>query len=312
MGPSTRCAGPWVPPPQPFQNPLPPPPTSFPDFSQVRVQIQRVLTTNQSTILPPDVGPNNVPYYGAIYTTLAWQCASTFRHTDYLGGCNGARIRFAPQSTWPNNIAMDKALSLLAPIQKQFENLSWADLIVLAGNVALDDATGSTPLSFCPGRTDATDGFGSSLLQALGNYNASMEQMRIEQHLIGLTDREYVALQARLRSPMQMKRIGYSGSWTMTPYVLSNEYFTTLLSQTWVQEMSPRGLVQYRSESSFIYMTPLDLGIKWDTTYLAIAQDFAADNDMFLMEFASAWTKVMNIDRFDGPTGNLCNPTKAY
>jgi catalase (peroxidase I) len=312
MGPVTRCAGPWVPPAQPFQNPLPPPPSSVPDFSLVRAQIQKVLTTNMSNILPPDAGPNNAAYYGAIYATLAWQCASTFRHTDYIGGCNGARIRFPPQLTWTNNIALDKALTLLAPIQKQFENLSWADLIVLAGNVALDDATGSTPLSFCPGRTDATDGSGASLLQPLGNYSISMDQMKLEQHLIGLTDREYVVLHARLRSPMQMKRIGYSGSWTMAPYVLSNEYFNTLLSETWVQEMSPRGFVEYRAEGKFIYMTPSDLGIRWDTTYEAIAQDFAADNNMFLMEFASAWTKVMNIDRFDGPTGNLCTPTKSH
>jgi len=91
---------------------------------------------------------------------LAWSCASTFRSTDHLGGCNGARIRFAPQAEWPSNAALDQALTLLEPVKETFgAGLSWADLIALAGTVALVEA-GSGPLSFCGGRTDASGGGG--------------------------------------------------------------------------------------------------------------------------------------------------------
>ncbi len=154
----------------------------------------------------------NSPYYGALFAALAWRCASTYRDTDHLGGCNGARIRLSPQRDWPANVGMNmvssssaarkpllderkwavaegrlrprpgstatahaltrsplsprrvQVLQVLAPIQAQFDRsavggpaLSWADTIVLAGQAAIEDATGQT-LRFCGGRTDAYDG----------------------------------------------------------------------------------------------------------------------------------------------------------
>lgn len=305
MGPATRCVGPWVPPPQPFQFPLPATPSHLPHWDEVRKEIRHVISSNASSVLPPD-SYKNAPYYGSVFVHLAWQCASTFRHTDYLGGCNGARIRFAPQKNWPMNVALDRALQLLQPIQQKFENLSWSDLIVLAGTVALEDATGHS-IPFCGGRTDATDGNGSAMLQPNGDYSVDAHQIRLLAHQIGLTERETVALSARLRSPGQMSRSGYYGSWTENVGKLSHEYFKTLLTSTWSEFKVPNsGKVQYKAEGQDIFMTAADLNLKWDDTYLAISQDFASDNEVFLKEFKSAWVKLMNLDRFDGPTRNVC------
>jgi len=306
MGPVSRCVGPFVPPAQPFQNPLPPTPATLPNFNLVQNAIKTAIFTN-TTVLPADMY-NNQAYYGAVFVHLAWQCSSTFRHTDYQGGCNGARIRFPPQTSWPMNVALDKALLILAPIQSQFVNLSWADLIVLAGNTALDIADNTSPMKFCGGRTDAADGTGSMLLQPNGNYSLNFEEIRLNAQQVGLSDREIVALSARLRSPGQMMRSGFYGTWTQTGVgSLSNQYFITLLTETWVAFTTPGGELEYKAEGKELYMTPSDLNLKWDSTYLAIAQEYASDNTLFLKEFRSAWTHLMNKDRFDGPTGNVCH-----
>jgi catalase (peroxidase I) len=111
MGPHARCVGEDVPPPQPWQFPLPPPPppADLPDFEAVRAALLRAIV-EPNPVLPPD-HYDGQPYYGALFVRLAWACASTFRSTDYLGGCNGARVRFPPQRDWPVNAALDGALA---------------------------------------------------------------------------------------------------------------------------------------------------------------------------------------------------------
>lgn len=105
-----------------------------------------------------------------------------------------------------------------------------------------------------------------------------------------------------------MYRSGYYGTWTSDIATLSNSYFKTLLSETWIPYTVPgSGKTEYTSEKSGIFMTPFDLNLKWDANYMAIAQVFAEDNSVFLEEFKSAWVKLMNLDRFDGPTGNVCH-----
>ena len=101
-----------------------------------------------------------------LVTRLAWQCISTYRQTDYLGGCNGARIRFSPGKDWEVNKNLDLALDLLSPVKARHgPSLSWADLIVLAGNTALELSNTELSLPFCPGRTDDTEGRGWEDLQ---------------------------------------------------------------------------------------------------------------------------------------------------
>mmetsp|Transcript_23375 Transcript_23375/g.46536 ORF Transcript_23375/g.46536 Transcript_23375/m.46536 type:complete len:653 (-) Transcript_23375:27-1985(-) len=140
MGPAARCMGSLVPPPEPFQYPLPstPEPSSLVNFGEVRSSILS-LTASDSDL-------------ASAFVNLAYSCASTFRSTDYLGGCNGARIRFH-LSSFPG---AERALEALEPIKAQFgDALSYADLIVMAGNVGVGQVTGEA-VEFCGGRTDAS------------------------------------------------------------------------------------------------------------------------------------------------------------
>ena len=145
MGPRARCVNDNAPPPQHWQFPLPAPETNdeAPDYELAKISIVELLDTEPSA-------------YGEL-TRLAWQCASTFRVTDYLGGCNGARVRFSPGKDWEVNKNINTALDTLRPIKDAFSTMSWADLIVLAGTTAMESGTGgSVSLPFCGGRLDDT------------------------------------------------------------------------------------------------------------------------------------------------------------
>jgi len=301
MGPITRCSNSDVPPPQPFQYPLPDPPTHLADFEEVKLKINEVLSNDDGETI-------------GMFTRLAWQCSSTFRSTDYLGGCNGARIRFSPQKDWSVNINVENSLELLETIKFEFgENLSWADLIVLAGNTALEKA-GGKPLTFCGGRTDALDGLGSEFLESSGISPESLIQLKDYISISGLTKREFSALngvgyavgESSDCDGLFCQRNSFQGAPSISSS-LSNIFFKTLLSESWEEYIIPSTNKQmYKAAGKDLLMLPTDLMFKFEPELLAIAQDFAADNEMFLAEVASTWTKLANADRFKGPTRNVC------
>lgn len=238
MGPATRCVGRNVPPAQPFQYPLPPPPLIPVDFQAVKAAIATMLAHESPLLLAPNRDViNGKPSYAAMLVHLAWQCASSFRATDYKGGCNGAHIRFSPAIDWPINAGIAATLELLRPIKTQFGDLlSWSDLIVLSGTVGLE-LLGSGSLDFCGNRTDAVDGNGWNVLLPNGNYSAypwsqtnysdNIFYFRNAMNILGLSNKETVALAARPRSQRQLRHIGYTAAtWMVGESTgLSNEYF---------------------------------------------------------------------------------------
>jgi len=308
MGPHSRCLGPFVPPPQPFQFPLPEPPKEYPNFDRVRKSINKVMTTSFPGS-KPDVVQGRA-YYGALFVHLAYESAVTFRSTDYVGGLNGARIRFSPEIEWQNNAGMDEVLKVLGSVKKQYKNLSWSDLIALAADVALSH-TQSYKGDFCKGRTDASAGDASELLAENLTPAATIDQIKEYIDRSGLTVHEYIALQARPRSLTQYKRQGYTGIYsTSNISLLNNNFFKILLNNKW-EKFTAGKLDQYKAKCSktgaYIYMTPRDLALSWDPTFLAISQDFAQNDEEFYRVFSSAWRKLMIIDRFNGPVQNICN-----
>lgn len=256
MGPASRCIGTDVLPPQPFQNPLPAAPTELPDYVPVRSMIQQLIDEDSDNI--------------AAFTQLALGCASTFRETDYRGGCNGARIRFSPELDWPSNDGASDTLDTLQIVKDAFPKVSFSDLIVLAGQTAIE-AAGGERLAFCGGRVDADNADGSDIL-APRTYAVGLITIRDDMQVKGLSQGEGVALFAAPKD----------GS-----TILSNQYFVDL--------KIANGVGYSEAEKALL-----------QEEFAPIVDLYIVDEGFFLKEFASAFHHLMTADRFDGPFANAC------
>jgi len=303
MGPVTRCIGNNVPPAQPWQYPLPPTPANLPNFSLVRKHIRKIMNKNRGAV--------------GKFARLAWQSISTFRATDYLGGANGARIRFSPQKDWPVNKNLNKVLHILQPVKERFgKNLSWADLIVLAGNAAIERA-GGRRMKFCGGRTDADDGVGSENLEPriTGDFYETADQLKDYIKLMGLTQKEFVVLNAggfAIGDSVGCEGLFCSrgtGTSRFEPR-LSNRFFAILQSKDWISHSSRISAFKkrlYKARNSHTFMFSTDLMFKNDPELREATDEYVYNNEKFLDDFAAAWTKLANADRFDGPHRNTCS-----
>ena len=213
---------------------------------------------------------------------------ATFRASDYLGGCNGARIRVAPQKEWPVNKGLGQTLKKLKPIKKwHAENgLSWADIIVLGGTVALEQWTGSPSghFGFCGGRTDAReDGGASKLLQPRLTSNSSLLQLEDAIELMGLTPTEFAVLNAAGYSLGDTDCVGIfckrqkgkEGSGGNGKAV--NEFFVTLLEESW--KSIGNGLFEAEG-SPGTYMLGTDL--LWRTGKLRVISERSGESNFLI------------------------------
>eukprot|EP01013_Petalomonas_cantuscygni_P024150 TRINITY_DN4572_c0_g1_i1.p1 TRINITY_DN4572_c0_g1~~TRINITY_DN4572_c0_g1_i1.p1 ORF type:complete len:853 (+),score=190.70 TRINITY_DN4572_c0_g1_i1:149-2560(+) len=329
VGPYDRCVGPDVPPPQPWQHALPRPPHRPPSPTVIRQAIEDKL-------LQGDGAAENV----ALLSHLAYQCASTFRVTDHQGGCDGARIRFPPESTWRANTGTETVLRLLRLVKDTLpDSVTWADLITLAGTVAAERAANTAQaqadassedvtIPFCAGRSDAADGAASAFLEPREVYPHVLWLSKERRMLLDLTDAEFVALSARPRSATVQRLLGYSGSWGGNPGVASVAYFHTLLGHQWqLRNLTGRAPAKgepfggfedgdgvgsvygeyFAADADDIVMMPADLALLWEPSTRAVVEDFAADAALFAQVFASAWAKMMNAGRYEGPVSNPCD-----
>jgi catalase-peroxidase len=261
----------------------------------------------------------------------AWASASTFRGSDKRGGANGARIRLAPQKYWAaNNPAqLSKVLDALEVIQKDFnasvapKHVSIADLIVLAGGVGIEmaakQAGKQVSVPFTAGRVDATeadtdvesfavlepiaDGFRNYIKPG---HVVSPEEMLIDKaQLLTLTAPELTVLVGGLRVLNTNFDGSHHGVFTSTPEVLTNDFFTNLIdfSTTW-SAAATKGIFEGKDRTTGKVKftgTRVDLIFGSNSELRALAEVYATDDakDKFVHDFIAAWTKVMNLDRFD-------------
>ncbi len=265
--------------------------------------------------------------------STAWASASTYRNSDKRGGANGARINLAPQNTWEvnNPSQLKSVLEVLEGIKNSFntsqsgdKKISLADIIVLAGCAGIEKAAENAGVNiqvpFTPGRMDAsiehTDVESFSVLEPIADgfrnymkaeYTVSAEELLVDKsHLLSLTAPEMTVLVGGMR----VLNTNYDGSdygvFTDKQDSLTNDYFVNLLDlrNTWksvddsdtIFEGKDRitGKVKYTG-------TRVDLIFGSNTELRAYAEVYASSDaqEKFVNDFVSAWTKVMNLDRFD-------------
>ncbi|MGY0406791.1 MAG: catalase/peroxidase HPI [Polaribacter sp.] len=262
--------------------------------------------------------------------TTAWASASTFRDSDKRGGANGGRIRLAPQNNWEvnNPTQLKKVLNTLSNIQKDFntddKKISLADLIVLAGSVGIEKAAKNAGYSltvpFIAGRTDATqeqtdiESFGYLEPQADGfrnyvksNQKAAAEDMLIDRaQLLTLSIPEMTVLIGGLRVLGANYDGSKNGVFTDKKEMLTNDFFTNLLDfgTTWKATSSEDTLFEGKDRKTAKVLwtgTRADLIFGSNTELRAVSEVYGANDgqEKFVKDFVAAWTKVMNLDRFD-------------
>ena len=262
--------------------------------------------------------------------TTAWASAATFRGSDKRGGANGARIRLAPQKDWEVNQPAELAavLAKLEAIQKEFntggKKISLADLIVLAGSAAVEAAAKKAghdvKVPFAPGRTDATqeqtdvdsfavlepmaDGFRNYACKGLEDYSANL--LLDKAQLLTLTAPEMTVLIGGMRALGANYGHTKHGVFTNQPETLTNDFFVNLLDMgtKWEKSASDKGVLEGHDRKTGELKgtaTVVDLVFGSNSQLRALAEVYASSDasETFAKDFAAAWTKVMNADRFD-------------
>ncbi|EGQ8677880.1 catalase/peroxidase HPI [Vibrio parahaemolyticus] len=254
--------------------------------------------------------------------TTAWDSARTFRQSDKRGGANGARIRLAPQKDWQGNEPerLARVLPVLESIAKD-TGASVADVIVLAGNVGIEQAASAAGVNvtvpFLPGRGDATqemtdvesfevleplhDGYRNWLKQ---NYVVTPEEMLLDRtQLMGLTAAEMTVLVGGMRVLGTNHSGSKHGVFTDRIGQLTNDFFVNLTDMNYTWEPVDENLYEIRSRRSKDVKwtaTRIDLVFGSNSILRAYAELYAQDDNAgkFVEDFVAAWTKVMNADRF--------------
>lgn len=309
MGPKSRYLGPEVPKEDlSWQDPLPAP-THNPTASDI--------ATLKTAIADSGLSVSEL-------VSVAWASASTFRGGDKRGGANGARLALLPQREWPVNAIASKVLPTLQAIQKASGKASLADIIVLAGVVGVEQAAAAAGVQvnvpFAPGRVDArqdqTDVEAMDLLQPLAdgfrNYRrieggVSTETLLIDKaQQLTLTAPEMTALVGGLRVLGANFDGSQHGVFTDRVGVLSTDFFVNLLDMGTVWKAADEQAELFtghdrKSGEEKYTATRVDLVFGSNSVLRALAEVYACADaqQKFVTDFVAAWTKVMNLDRFD-------------
>jgi catalase-peroxidase len=359
------------------------------DYAALKKDLVKLMTDSQ------DWWPADFGHYGPQFIRMAWHAAGTYRITDGRGGGGRGQQRFAPLNSWPDNVNIDKSRRLLWPIKQKYgEQISWADLLILAGNVALE-SMGFRTFGFGGGRADVWEPdqdvnwgaeiewlgvdqrfsgdrelaapFGATHMgliyvnpegpNASGDYLAAAKDIRVTFSRMAMDDEETVALIAGGHTfgkahgaaseshkgpdpeaaPLEAQGLGWisnygtghgadtisSGievTWTRTPALWSNDFFSLLFKYEWEPTTSPAGAKMWVAKDApeiipdahipgkFHKPTMLttDLTLRFDPKFGKISRRFHEDPQSFANAFARAWFKLTHRDM--GPRSRYLGP----
>jgi catalase-peroxidase len=319
MGPAVRYLGPWVPDEELlWQDPVPAVTHALIDAADIASLKGKILDSGLSI---------------SQLVSTAWASASTHRNTDKRGGANGARIRLSPQSEWDVNVTsgVSRVISTLEGIQQEFNGsqsggkaVSLADLIVLAGCAAVESAAKNAgqdvQVPFTPGRADASqaqtdvesfavleptaDGFRNYLQKG---HDLAAEHLLIDKaFMLTLSAPEMTALVGGLRVLNANAGGSQHGVFTDRPETLTNDFFVNLLDMgtEWKATSDAEDVFEGRDRGTGNVRwtgTRVDLIFGSSSELRALAEVYASSDaeQKFVRDFVAAWTKVMNLDRYD-------------
>jgi catalase-peroxidase len=318
MGPVTRYLGPWVPEPQLWQDPVPPVDHELIGADDVADLKSKLLASGLTAVE---------------LVSVAWASAASFRNTDKRGGANGARIRLEPQRSWESNQSVDLArvLDALEQVRADFNTaqsggnaVSLADLIVLGGSAAVEQAAREAgydvTVPFRPGRTDATqeqtdvesfevlepraDGFRNYLR---AGEKANPETLLLDRaNMLRLTAPEMTVLVGGMRALGANFGGSKHGVFTDRPGTLTNDFFVTLLAPgtEWRASATEENVYEIHDLATGDLKwtaTAVDLVFGSNSQLRALSEVYGSADagEKLVRDFVAAWTKVMELDRFD-------------
>ncbi|WP_394343762.1 catalase/peroxidase HPI [Tenacibaculum adriaticum] len=318
MGPKSTYLGPEIPKEEfIWQDPIP-------------LAKSTVINTNDIQTLKKQILKSGLSK-GELVST-AWSSAATYRNSDRRGGANGARIRLEPQVNWESNnpTQLKKVLAVYENIQKEFNNkssnkkVSIADLIVLGGGTAIEDAAlkagFKVNVPFTPGRMDATqeqtDVEGMAYLEPMADgfknyqktdYTLTAEQLLVDKaQLLTLSAPEMTVLVGGMRALNANFDGSNTGILTHNPEVLTNDFFVNLLDMKYkweaISENKNKFNIKDRKTNEIVWTaTRADLIFGSNSELRALAEVYGSEDakEKFISDFINAWEKIMNLDRFD-------------
>lgn len=248
---------------------------------------------------------------GPLLIRLAWHSAGTFCKTSKTGGSGGATMRFEPEISWGANAGLKLAQDLLEPIKKKFPQVSYADLWIYAGCVAIEEM-GGEKVPFTPGRVDKKSGKDCPAWEGpthkdgrlpgagMGSPDKTAAHLRYIFNRMGFDDKEIVCLSgAHGLGACHTDRSGYWGPWTRAPTTISTEYYRELLENVWTIKTTHKGKpwtgpMQFEDPTGELMMLPSDIVLIQDRAFRKWVEHYAKDDAAFQKDFAKVVGKLFS------------------